>query len=477
MSGAGSSGGAGPAVSTSSVESKHEIRPPLVLTALVIAVASFQLNATMLAPAIGVMAEELDTDIATIGLSATVFSFVTAVAGLFWPPLSDIIGRKKALVISTGILTLGSLVAMLAVNVPMLMVGRAMQGACGATFALSFLVLREIVDTKRFGRYVGIITAINAGVGGVDTLLGGLIADWIGFRGIFGLTLVLEVLAFFMLIRWTPEVRALKSGRMDWWGIGALTIALVGINLGLTMAFAPGGLASWKTWLAFAVAVAALIGFRIAEGRVAHPLLPIEAITDRGVWGLLLTTFCTLASSFSVLVFVIPALTQDPQSGFGLSSTASALLFLMPYSLLGWASAPFFGSLAPRLGYRLVLRVGLFGSLILTALMVLGVENQMTLALVVFFMGATYSAAASCALNGLGIIYAPASHPGILPGMNSAAFNFGAAVGIGMMSVVIANSPGIDGYRNALILATVLTGLALAFSFVLPGKVSAEEKV
>ena len=144
----------------------REVKPVLVLTALVVAVASFQLNATMLAPAIGTMAAELNTDIATIGMSSTVFSFVTAIAGLFWPPLSDIIGRKRALLLSTGILTLGSLVATLAVNVPMLMVGRAMQGACGATFALSFLVLRRVVEPKRFGRYVGIITAINAGVGG-----------------------------------------------------------------------------------------------------------------------------------------------------------------------------------------------------------------------------------------------------------------------------------------------------------------------
>lgn len=456
---------------------RQEVRPQLVLTALVVAVASFQLNATMLAPAIGTMADELNTDIATIGLSATVFSFVTAIAGLFWPPLSDIIGRKRALLLSTSILTLGSLVAALAVNVPMLMVGRAMQGACGATFALSFLVLRKVVDTTRFGRYVGIITAINAGVGGIDTLLGGLIADAVGFRGIFGLTLILEVIAVIMLARWTPEVKEMSGARMDWWGIGTLTLTLVAINIGLTSAFLPGGWSDMKTWVSFGVAVIALIAFRVGEGRISNPLLPIEALSDRGVWGLLLTTFFTLASSFSVLVFVVPALTQDTESGFGLSSTASALFFLMPYSILGWATAPVFGALAPKVGYRLVLRIGLLGSLILTVLMVFGVSNAVMLGCVVFFMGATYSAAASCALNGLGIIYAPASHPGILPGMNSAAFNFGASVGIGIMSAVIAGSGGTDGYRNALVVATVLTALALIFSLVLPSRQVEGEKV
>ena len=455
----------------------REVKPVLVLTALVVAVASFQLNATMLAPAIGTMAAELNTDIATIGMSSTVFSFVTAIAGLFWPPLSDIIGRKRALLLSTGILTLGSLVATLAVNVPMLMVGRAMQGACGATFALSFLVLRRVVEPKRFGRYVGIITAINAGVGGVDTLLGGIVADAVGFRGIFGLTLLLEVVAVIMIALWTPEIRELAAARMDWWGIGTLTLTLIAINFGLTTAFLPGGWIDWKTWVSFVIAGAALIAFRVGEGRIANPLLPIEALSDRGVWGLLLTTFFTLASSFSVLVFIVPAVTQDPEGGFGLSSTWSALLFLMPYSLLGWATAPVFGTLAPRIGYRLVLRIGLLSSLVLTGLMIVGVSNAVMLACVVFFMGATYSAAASCALNGLGIIYAPASHPGILPGMNSAAFNFGAAVGIGIMSAVISGTPGSGGYRNALIVATVFTGLAFVFSLVLPTRQVEGEKV
>lgn len=452
------------------VQGDGDVKPVLVLTALAVAVASFQLNATMLAPAIGTMAAELDTDIATIGLSSTVFSFVTAIAGLFWPPLSDIIGRKRALLLSTSILTLGSLIAALAVNVPMLMVGRALQGACGATFALSFLVLRRVVEPKSFGRYVGIITAINAGVGGIDTLLGGIIADAVGFRGIFGLTLVLEIVAVVMIARWTPEVRELTTSRMDWWGIGTLTLTLVAINIGLTTAFLPGGWTEWKTWVSFVVAVMALIAFRVGEGRVANPLLPTEALSDRGVWGLLLTTFFTLASSFSVLVFVVPALTQDAVGGFGLSSTWSAIIFLMPYSLLGWITAPIFGTLAPRIGYRLVLRLGLLGSLVLTGQMVLGVSNAVMLACVVFFMGATYSAAASCALNGLGIIYAPASHPGILPGMNSAAFNFGAAVGIGIMSAVIAGDPGTGGYRSALIIACVFTALAFIFSLVLPAR-------
>jgi len=453
------------------------VRPPLVLTALLVAVASFQMNATMLAPAVASMTSELGTDAPTIGISASVFTFVAALAGLFWPPLSDRIGRRKALLISLAVMSVGSLVAMLAVNVPMLMAGRALQGACGATFSLAFLLLREMLDARRFGRYLGIITAVNAGVGGVDTLVGGVIADTIGFRGIFGLTLALELVAVALIAAWAPEARHASVARMDWAGIGALSLALLGVNFALTSAFAPGGWGAWSTWSWFGVAALSLLAFRFIEDRAAHPLLPVRDFKDRAVWGTLLTTFFTLASSFALLIFLVPTLSQDAGSGFGLNGTVSALMFLVPYSLLGWATAPLIGTFAPRLGYRLLLRCGLGGSVLLTVGMIFGHQNPWMLAGLVFFMGASYSACAATTLNGLGVIYAPPAHPGILPGLNSTMFNFGASVGIGMLAATVAANPGPEGYRQAFVVAAVLAGLAFAVSFVLPAREREGERV
>ena len=48
-------------------------RPVLVLVSLILVVASFQLNATMLSPAVSDMAAELDTNVGVIGWSSTVF--------------------------------------------------------------------------------------------------------------------------------------------------------------------------------------------------------------------------------------------------------------------------------------------------------------------------------------------------------------------------------------------------------------------
>lgn len=455
------------------------IKPPLVLTALLIAVASFQLNATMLAPAVGNMAAELNTTLSTIGLSSTVFLFVAGLAGVFLPPYSDLIGRRKALVGSIAIMAIGSLISLVAINVPMLMAGRALQGFCGATISLSILILRDMLTAQKFGKYIGILTAVNSGVGGVDTLLGGIIADTVGFRGIFALTLVLEIAAVVLIRLWVPESAGLTGKKMDWLGAVLLSAMLLAINLGLTLAFSADGWTSTATWICFGAGVVLALAFATAERRVKDPLIPLPILKERRVWGILATTFFTMASSFAVLIFVIPSWALDPSSGFGLDATTTALLYLMPFSLLGWAVAPLAGYLAPRIGYRLILRAGLIGSFLLILGQVFGQQDKWAMFTLVFLMGATYSAASATALNGLGVLYAPESNRGLLPGLNSTMFNLGASIGIGIMASMVGASAAAGdpagGFNQALVAAAILAGIACGFSFLLPSQQGPEK--
>ncbi|MFP3479906.1 MFS transporter, partial [Burkholderia sp. SIMBA_057] len=69
-----------------------------LMVALLAACVAFQLNASMLSPALVTMGNELHTDQATIGLSQTWFFTAAALFSLFLPRLSDIVGRKKILV-------------------------------------------------------------------------------------------------------------------------------------------------------------------------------------------------------------------------------------------------------------------------------------------------------------------------------------------------------------------------------------------
>lgn len=451
---------------------------PGLLIALLVAVTSFQLNATMLAPAIRSMADSLRTSTADVGLGSTLFLFSAALAGIVLPPLSDRIGRRRVLVGSTAVMALGSLVSTVANNVVTLDAGRLLQGICGATIALSIVTLRQSVTVATFGRYLGILTAINSGVAGVDTLLGGVIVDTAGFRGVFAFMLVLEILAVILLARFVPEKIGRSSGPSDWLGMFLLSMALLALTLGLTFGFGTTGWAAPVTVASIIGAAVLAVGFYVRERTAAAPLLAVSVMRSRPVWSLLLTTFCTMASSFAVLLFLIPAYSQDASAGLGLDGTRSALLFLMPFSLLGWILAPVAGQLAPRFGYRAILWAGLVGNVVLLVLVSLFLHHAWLLAVCVTLMGATYSAAALTTLNGLGVLFAPPSHPGILPGLNASMFNFGASIGIGVMAASLgAASGGAGGYRRALVIAIIFACAALVTALLMPGRSDTAEKI
>lgn len=145
-------------------------RPVLVLVSLVLVVASFQLNATMLSPAVTDMAVKLDTNVGVIGWSSTIFLAVAAALAIFLPPFSDLVGRKKILIISVSVMLIGTVIVLVSSSPAALIFGRALQGFVGATFALSNLTLHAMLEPKKYGLYIGIVAAMNAGVGGVDTL-------------------------------------------------------------------------------------------------------------------------------------------------------------------------------------------------------------------------------------------------------------------------------------------------------------------
>ena len=142
------------------------------MTVLITAAIAFQLNASMLSPVLATMARELNTDEAATGLTQTAFFTGGAMCGLFLPRLSDIVGRRKILIIMLGVMSLGGLIAALAPNIGVLMVARAMQGIAGPTIPMTLIILRsQVKEEVRLGTLMGLLAAINGGVAGIDLSL------------------------------------------------------------------------------------------------------------------------------------------------------------------------------------------------------------------------------------------------------------------------------------------------------------------
>lgn len=446
-----------------------------VMTALLVACFAFQLNASMLSPALERMAKELKTTDDVIGLTQTVFFTAAALFSLFLPRLGDMIGRRKLLTAMMALTAVGCVLSALAGmtgSVALLFVGRVIQGVAGPTVPVCLIMLRVAVpDPKRYGTLLGVITAVNGGIAGVDALAGGWLAQNFGFGSVFWAMAVIAVLAAVAVAFLTDESLVPGNHRMDWTGTIALVVAVGAL---LTIFNELAKLFNANFWLVaglFLLAALSAVAFWIQEERTSQPLVATVYLRSRSTWALLLTTTLTMTGVFAVMNGLVPGLAQDTDYGPGLSPDVVSFWTLTPYAIAGLLMGPVSGTLAGRFGYRKVLRVGLLGTVIgLGAIFAISPSATPVLLLAVnVFVGITYAGMSNIMLNGLGVVLSPSDNPGYLPGLNAGAFNLGAGISFAILPAVsVALGSGLGGFQGAVITGLVLLALAFASSLLIP---------
>jgi MFS family permease len=442
-------------------------RAAALVATVLLGVISYQLNATMTTPVLPDMARALGVSIEQVSYVSSVFFLAGAVGAVVLSRWSDFVGRKTALLAVMGALSLGTIICIMAPNLPTLLVGRVLQGTSAATFEFAYLVIREWVAPELFGLSIGIITSIGGGVAGIDGYLGSVISEHYGYRAIFAVILVAGAVAAIMGLAVIPADAEGKNGKgMDWWGGAALSMFLILLS-SLLSAISAQGLFSASAIELLVAAAVAFGGFMAVEYKVAAPLIAIRLLCSRPVWSILGTTVLTLASAFAVTNFTVVLLAQDQAVGFGLKPSAAALLFLTPAALIGTLSAPFAGWLAGRYGWERVLRIGLVCNVGLIGLLAAMPHKVPLVCVLVASLGLTFNGLALTTLNGLGVLLSPAEAPGALPGLNGAAFGFGLSAGIGIVAP-FAGEHTLAGFQDALAISGAIAVFALLASGLIP---------
>ena len=446
-----------------------------VMTALLVACFAFQLNASMLSPALERMAKELKTTDDVIGLTQTVFFTAAALFSLFLPRLGDMIGRRKLLTGMMALTAVGCVLSALAGmtgSVALLFVGRVIQGVAGPTVPVCLIMLRVAVpDPKRYGTLLGVITAVNGGIAGVDALAGGWLAQNFGFGSVFWTMAVIAVLAAVAVAFLTDESLVPGDHRMDWSGTIALVVAVGALLIIFTELAKLYNANFWLVAGLFLLAALSAVAFWIQEDRTSQPLVATVYLQSRSTWALLLTTTLTMTGVFAVMNGLVPGLAQNTGYGPGLGTDVVSFWTLTPYAIAGLLMGPVSGTLAGRFGYRKVLRVGLLGTVLgLGAILVISPSATPVLLLAVnVFVGITYAGMSNIMLNGLGVVLSPSDNPGYLPGLNAGAFNLGAGISFAILPAVsVELGSGLDGFQGAVITGLVLLALAFASSLLIP---------
>jgi MFS family permease len=436
-----------------------------MVAALVLAVISFQLNATMLGPAYYDIETELGKG--SFAAMSTYFYLAGAVANVVLIRHSDYVGRKRVMLGILALLCVGTVLCVVGTTLPVVLVGRVMQGACNVTFGLAFLIMRERLSGNTFGVCCGVVTSINGGVAGVDALLGGFLADQFGYRSIFVLILVIGVagIAFGWKAVPADEPGCTVSGRMDW--VGA---ALIGLGVACLILFiSSGGDSGWSSPIALAfivVSIVALAVLVLVEKRVATPLVDIDQMRSRLAWPLIVATILNMGSFMVVAGFIILKIAEDPDSGFGLDGTTTAILFLTPSAIVQLITAPLIGRLAVRVGFVPVFRAGILGSTVVTALLAVFADEKGMLVLLMAAFGCAFMGVTLTAMSVLGVTQAPEGNPGSLPGISNAAFGVGSSIGFAWAAPVVGTGTP-SSFPAALWICAAIGVVSLGFSLIL----------
>ncbi|MFC7501230.1 MFS transporter [Nocardioides sp. GCM10030258] len=204
-------------------------------------------------------------------------AYVVALAGLLLlgGKLSDVFGARRVFSAGWVVLLGGCLVAGVAGNVEVELLGRAVQGVGSALIAPSALTLLFMLfgaRPKELPKALALYGAAAPAGGTAGVFLGGLITEYLSWPWVFYLNVPIALLVLAVVPSVMPAGGAGTGRRVDL--LGALTVtAGLGAAVYAVVRAPEVGWDSGQTWGVLAVAAVLLAGFVIGQARGHEPLV------------------------------------------------------------------------------------------------------------------------------------------------------------------------------------------------------------
>jgi EmrB/QacA subfamily drug resistance transporter len=370
----------------------------------------------------------------------TAYSLAYASLLLLGGRLSDMVGRKRMLMIGLVGFAGASAVGGLSTSFAMLVAARSVQGAFAAVLAPAVLSTLTTTFTQADDRRkaYGIYGAISGGGAAAGLLFGGFLTQYLSWRWCLYVNVALAAIALAGATVWLHHRGdGAKPPRLDIPGVVLGSAGLFSVVFG----FSHAETASWSNseTVAFLLGGVALIGlFVVQQSRGSHPLLPMRVLADRTRNGSYLALLFAGAGLFGIYLF----LTYYVQSTLGYSALKTGLAFLPMILLLMVASTSSSQFLTKRIGPRWIILAGMLlaaaGMFVLTRLGIASAYDTHILPgliLVGAGIGLVYSSAPNQATSGLGT-----QDAGVGSAMVTAMQQLGGSTGASLLNTLAASA-------------------------------------
>ena len=365
----------------------------------------------------------------------TAYLLTATAAAPLYGKISDIYGRRGTLYAALGLFLVGSLMAALAPNMFVLIAARAVQGTGGGgLFALSQILIGDLLPPRERGRYAAWISGMWAVAGIAGPLLGGTLAEY-DWSLIFWINLPLGAIALLVINQPLKKLATRpRAHRLDIPGAALLVIATSALLLVLNWGGISYPWSSPQVLGLLALSAVFWIAFATRLSRAKEPLVSLEVLSNpialAGCFGMFMVAAVNVGLSVYLPVYA--------QAYLGLSPAGSG------YALLGFLLGAVAGA---TLGGRLTLRVvhakriaitgAAIGGLALIAAGLMAsekslVELELVLTVIGIGMGMTFPVTTVSVQNAV-----DQRHLGVATGMLTFLRSLGAALGVAVLGAIL----------------------------------------
>ena len=357
---------------TRSAEERNDDEPMktsaiiLLFVGLMIAMFMFSLNQTVLATALPTIVGELDGVDQMLWVS-TAFMLASTIMMPIYGKVGDLFGRKPLFMFAICCFLLGSVFALIAGDMSMLIFGRVLQGiGGGGMMILSQSIIASVVPARERGKYMGIMGSAFAVSSVAGPLIGGWLTEGPGWRWTFAINFPLGIIALIAAALFLKVPKRAHGPRPKIDVVGMALVSIVTSCIVLVSAWG-GHDYEWGSWQInglIVVGILAIVGFIVVELKVSEPVIPMYLFKNRDF------LLCTIAGLF-IGVGMFGVLSYMPtylQMVHGIDATVAGLM-MVPMMGTMLISSTLIGFVVSRTGkYK---KYPLMGVLIMAAALVL----------------------------------------------------------------------------------------------------------
>lgn len=318
-----------------------------ILVSLMVPVVMVIMNLTMFNIALPTIRDLFQIQAEVAAWMITVYTIPFMVSMPLYGRLGDELGKRRLFFVGIGIFMIGTITVLTAVDLPQLMLGRAIQGlGSSGVVPLCMAIISQIFPPAERGRALGTWNSIGPVTGIVGPFLAGLLIDYLSWRTIFGPILLAGLAGAVVIKGQIPGeqkvVRLHTLRSFDWLGVALLAFAVTTTVCYLSSQTITG-VSALQDWRLLILTLCFFSAFIVWERHHKNPYIALSIFSDKTFSR---ASVCSAIRMFALssVGFLAPLYLTDVHN---LSASATGIILMLHAGAL-LVTMRFGGQLADR---------------------------------------------------------------------------------------------------------------------------------